>query len=160
MKIPFFHDIITKKQFLSINLRFPFLTTDYSFHVRYNMLCWFLTWQPIVMLAYTLSQKASSYRSSAPWWPTIYQGKFKCWRNLFRREPCPSALQPGNLESLIRFAIELFKELEESAAQGDLTLTMSANQAVRKDLLHFLSVLQKAAWFSKIKTQFLCNVGI
>jgi len=49
------------------------------------------------------------------------------------------------LKSLIRFAIELFKELEESAAQGDLTLTMSANQADRKDLLHFLSVLQKAA---------------
>jgi hypothetical protein len=32
-----------------------------------------------------------------------------------------------------------------SRPQGDLTLTMSANQAVRKDLLHFLSVLQKAA---------------
>jgi hypothetical protein len=29
--------------------------------------------------------------------------------------------------------------------QGELTLTMSANQAVRKDLLHFLDVLQKAA---------------
>jgi len=29
--------------------------------------------------------------------------------------------------------------------QGKLTLTMSANQAVRKDLLHFLNVLQKAA---------------
>jgi len=29
--------------------------------------------------------------------------------------------------------------------QGELTLTMSANHAVRKDLLHFLSVLQKAA---------------
>lgn len=32
-----------------------------------------------------------------------------------------------------------------SRPQGNLTLTMSANQAVRKDLLHFLSVLQKAA---------------
>jgi hypothetical protein len=29
--------------------------------------------------------------------------------------------------------------------QGELTLTMSANEAVRKDLLHFLDVLQKAA---------------
>jgi Transposase DDE domain group 1 len=29
--------------------------------------------------------------------------------------------------------------------QGQLTLTMSANEAVRKDLLHFLDVLQKAA---------------
>jgi hypothetical protein len=29
--------------------------------------------------------------------------------------------------------------------QGELTLTMSANQTVRKDLLHFLDVLQKAA---------------
>lgn len=29
--------------------------------------------------------------------------------------------------------------------QGELTLTMSANQSVRKDLLHFLNVLQKAA---------------
>jgi hypothetical protein len=29
--------------------------------------------------------------------------------------------------------------------QGKLTLSMSANQAVRKDLLHFLNVLQKAA---------------
>ncbi len=29
--------------------------------------------------------------------------------------------------------------------QGELTLTMSANQAVRNDLLHFLNVLQKAA---------------
>ena len=29
--------------------------------------------------------------------------------------------------------------------QGELTLTMSANDAVRKDLLHFLDVLQKAA---------------
>jgi len=29
--------------------------------------------------------------------------------------------------------------------QGELTLTMSANQAVRQDLLHFLDVLQKAA---------------
>jgi hypothetical protein len=29
--------------------------------------------------------------------------------------------------------------------QGKLTLTMSANQAVRDDLLHFLNVLQKAA---------------
>ena len=28
--------------------------------------------------------------------------------------------------------------------QGELTLTMSANRAVRKDLLHFLDVLQKA----------------
>lgn len=28
--------------------------------------------------------------------------------------------------------------------QGELTLTMSANQAVRRDLLHFLDVLQKA----------------
>jgi hypothetical protein len=29
--------------------------------------------------------------------------------------------------------------------QGKLTLTLSANEAVRKDLLHFLDVLQKAA---------------
>ncbi len=29
--------------------------------------------------------------------------------------------------------------------QGELTLTMSANQAVRRDLLQFLDVLQKAA---------------
>ena len=29
--------------------------------------------------------------------------------------------------------------------RGELTLTMSANQAVRKDLLHFLDILQKAA---------------
>jgi hypothetical protein len=29
--------------------------------------------------------------------------------------------------------------------QGELTLTMSANQAVRNDLLHFMSVLQKAS---------------
>jgi len=29
--------------------------------------------------------------------------------------------------------------------QGELTLTMSATQAVRQDLLHFLDVLQKAA---------------
>jgi hypothetical protein len=29
--------------------------------------------------------------------------------------------------------------------QGRLTLTMSANEAVRKDLLHFLDVLQKTA---------------
>jgi hypothetical protein len=29
--------------------------------------------------------------------------------------------------------------------QGQLTLTMSANEAVRKDLMHFLDVLQKAA---------------
>jgi len=27
--------------------------------------------------------------------------------------------------------------------QGELTLTMSANEAVRKDLLHFMDVLQK-----------------
>jgi hypothetical protein len=29
--------------------------------------------------------------------------------------------------------------------QGQLTLTMSANEPVRKDLMHFLDVLQKAA---------------
>ena len=29
--------------------------------------------------------------------------------------------------------------------QGQLTLTMSANEAVRKDLMHLLDVLQKAA---------------
>ena len=29
--------------------------------------------------------------------------------------------------------------------QGELTLTMSANQAVRKDLLHFIDVVKKAA---------------
>ena len=29
--------------------------------------------------------------------------------------------------------------------QGQLTLTMSANETVRKDLAHFLDVLQKAA---------------
>ena len=29
--------------------------------------------------------------------------------------------------------------------QGELTLTMSANNAVRKDLLHFLETVQKAA---------------
>mgnify|MGYP002749818341 FL=1 len=29
--------------------------------------------------------------------------------------------------------------------QGELTLTMSANQAVRNDLLHFMDVLQKAS---------------
>ena len=29
--------------------------------------------------------------------------------------------------------------------QGELTLTMNANDAVRNDLLHFLDVLQKAA---------------
>jgi hypothetical protein len=29
--------------------------------------------------------------------------------------------------------------------QGKLTLTMSANQAVKNDLLHYLDVLQKAA---------------
>ena len=29
--------------------------------------------------------------------------------------------------------------------QGQLSLTMSANEAVRKDLMHFLDVLQKAA---------------
>ena len=29
--------------------------------------------------------------------------------------------------------------------QGQLTLTMSANEAVRKDLMRFLDVLQKAA---------------
>jgi hypothetical protein len=32
-----------------------------------------------------------------------------------------------------------------SRPQGQLTLTMSANEAVRKDLMHFLDVLQKAA---------------
>ncbi len=32
-----------------------------------------------------------------------------------------------------------------SRPQGNLTITMSANQAARKDLLHFISVLQKAA---------------
>ena len=29
--------------------------------------------------------------------------------------------------------------------QGQLTITMSANKAVRKDLLHFLDAVQKAA---------------
>ena len=29
--------------------------------------------------------------------------------------------------------------------QGELTLSMSANRAVRKDLLHFLDAVQKAA---------------
>jgi hypothetical protein len=29
--------------------------------------------------------------------------------------------------------------------QGELTLTMSANRAVRKDLLHFLHAVQEAA---------------
>jgi hypothetical protein len=29
--------------------------------------------------------------------------------------------------------------------KGDLTLTMSANKAVRKDLLHFIDVLKNAA---------------
>ena len=29
--------------------------------------------------------------------------------------------------------------------QGELTLTMSANHTVRKDLLHFLDVVKKAA---------------
>ena len=29
--------------------------------------------------------------------------------------------------------------------QGELTLTMSANQSVRRDLLHFVDVLKKAA---------------
>ena len=32
-----------------------------------------------------------------------------------------------------------------TSPKGYLTLTMSANQAVRQDLLHFLEVLQKAA---------------
>ena len=30
--------------------------------------------------------------------------------------------------------------------QGELTLTMSANQAVREDLLHFIDLLQNVAW--------------
>jgi len=30
-------------------------------------------------------------------------------------------------------------------SQGELTFTMSSNRAVRKDLLHFMDVLQKAA---------------
>jgi len=42
-----------------------------------------------------------------------------------------------------------------SRPQGNLTLTMSANQAVRKDLLHFLSVLQKNCLIVKEETNFM-----
>lgn len=55
----------------------------------------------------------------------------------------PAAWKFEKLDSIRHRIIQRAGKI--SRPQGNLTLTMSANQAVRKDLLHFLSVLQKAA---------------
>ena len=55
----------------------------------------------------------------------------------------PAAWKFEKLDSIRHRIIQRAGKI--SRPQGKLTLTMSANKAVRKDLLHFLSVLQKAA---------------
>ena len=55
----------------------------------------------------------------------------------------PAAWEFKTLDTLRRQVIQRAGRL--TRPQGELTLTMSANKAVRKDLLHFLDVVQKAA---------------
>ena len=55
----------------------------------------------------------------------------------------PAAWDFNTLDTLRHRVIQRAGRL--TRPQGNLTLTMSANRAVRKDLMHFLDVLQKAA---------------
>jgi len=55
----------------------------------------------------------------------------------------PSAWRFKKLSTLRHQIIQRAGRL--TRPQGKLTLTMSPNRAVRKDLLHFMDVLQKAA---------------
>ena len=55
----------------------------------------------------------------------------------------PAAWEFNTLSTLRHRVIQRAGRL--TRPQGELTLTMSANKAVRKDLLHFLDVVQKAA---------------
>lgn len=55
----------------------------------------------------------------------------------------PAAWSFKTLETLRHRIIQRAGRLTKP--QGELTLTMSANQAVRKDLLHFLDIVKKAA---------------
>lgn len=55
----------------------------------------------------------------------------------------PAAWEFRTLDTLRHRVIQRAGRL--TRPQGELTLTMSANKAVRKDLLHFLDVVQKAA---------------
>ena len=55
----------------------------------------------------------------------------------------PAAWEFSTLDTLRHRVIQRAGRL--TRPQGELTLTMSANKAVRKDLLHFLDVVQKAA---------------
>ena len=55
----------------------------------------------------------------------------------------PAAWEFKTLDTLRHRVIQRAGRL--TRPQGELTLTMSANKAVRKDLLHFLDVVQKAA---------------
>ena len=55
----------------------------------------------------------------------------------------PAAWKFNTLDTLRHRIIQRAGRL--TRPQGELTLTMSANRAVRKDLLHFLDAVQKAA---------------
>ena len=55
----------------------------------------------------------------------------------------PASWQFKTLDTLRHRVIQRAGRL--TRPQGELTLTMSANKAVRKDLLNFLDVVQKAA---------------
>jgi len=55
----------------------------------------------------------------------------------------PAAWEFRTLDTLRHRIIQRAGRL--TRPQGKLTLTMSANKAVRKDLLHFLDVVQKGA---------------
>lgn len=61
-----------------------------------------------------------------------------------RAQPkCPAAWTFQKLDTIRHRIIQRAGRLTRPA--GELTLTMSANQAVRKDFLHFLDTLHKAA---------------
>ena len=55
----------------------------------------------------------------------------------------PAAWKFKTLETLRRHIIQRAGRL--TRPQGELTLTMSANRAVRKNLLHFLDAVQNEA---------------
>ena len=59
------------------------------------------------------------------------------------RAKLPTAWAFERLDTLRHRIIQRAERL--ARPQGELTLTMSANQAVRRDILQFLDVLQKAA---------------
>ena len=80
------------------------------------------------MMAHNLSREVQMLAS-----PSVHRARAKR----------PAAWAFERLDTLRHRVIQRAGRL--TRPQGELTLTMSANKSVRKDLLHFLDVLQKAA---------------